>query len=733
MSSGHSEQERLEELQRTQLLDSEPEESFDSLTRLASRLLNVPIVQVNLITSDRQFTKSMAGTIDLTEVKRSVPIEHSICRYTVQSGKPLHVPNTLRDPLFNDNPVVVQLQCYSYLGIPIITKRGYTIGTLCVIDHRTREWSDEEREILSDLAQALSSQIDMRMEIDRTNSRFQSLVENSYDVTTLIDPFGVITYQSPSIAGILGYDVSETLGIPCFDLIHPDDVSTVQQKFNQLVQTPLGNITAEYRIRNKAGCWIWVESTGRNLLDDTEIASLLINTRDVSERKDLEQYLTYQAHHDALTGLGNRQRLLDCLDSVFASDLPSDTPLILLILDLNRFKSINDLFGHMEGDHVLKLIARRIMRATNGARCVARLGGDEFAILYTHRPCEEAESIAWQLGHEINDLPVTGGKSIPVTCCIGVTSSLSGESSLEELLKTADLALLSAKQSTGSPVAVYRPDIRDSVLDRIQLEADLRGIIDRDELVVHFQPIVYLETGMVTGVEALARWQHPTRGLISPDTFIPLAEESGLIREIGAEVLRKTCQEVIRWDAVSGVSFQLKVGMNISATELTDPELMSTIQATLQEFDLQSNRFVLEITESTAVSRSELVRYRLDELRSLGIVLAVDDFGTGYSSLAYLTRLPFDILKIDRTFIQDLGSIEANRKILLTIVNLAEHLGLDVVAEGVETVEQLAMIRSLNFKFLQGYYVARPMPADDFFRFYTEHSASVLVPPWEAE
>jgi diguanylate cyclase (GGDEF)-like protein/PAS domain S-box-containing protein len=729
MNTGHSEQERLDELHQTLLLDSVPEESFDSFTRLAAHLLKTPIAQVNLVASDRHFTKSSAGTTDVSAFGRTSPLEYSVCRMVVESGEPLNIPDTLSDPRTSDNPIVSRIQLHAYLGIPIKTSKGFTLGTLCVVDHQAREWTVSEEALLADLAHALSSQIDVRMEISRTNSRFQALVENSYDITTLIDQHGVITYQSPSIEHILGYVNGETLGAYCLDLVHPDDLPSVSDDFGRLLASSGTNVVAEYRIRNRDGWWVWVESTGRNLLEDPEIGSVLVNTRDVTERKELEQFLTYQAHHDPLTGIGNRQLLLDHLEGVFSDVTPADTPVTLLILDLTRFKTINDLFGHMEGDRVLKQVARRITDATLDARCVARLGGDEFAILYTSHPCDQAESLARRLSNDLNDLPVTGGQSIPVTCRIGVASQCRSESSVEELLQCADLALLSAKQSSTEKIAIYQSDIRETVLERIQIEADLRGIIDRGELTVYFQPIISLETGLITGAEALARWRHPTRGLIPPDEFIPLAEESGLIRAIGTEVLRQTCTEIHHWDSVNQNHFAMKVGINLSATELTDPELLSTMRGTLEECNIDPSRIVLEITESTVIIRSDLVRQRLADLRSLGIVLAVDDFGTGYSSLAYLTRLPFDILKIDRAFIQDLGNVPTNRQILATIVNLAEHLGLDVVAEGVESAEQLAMIQSLNFAFLQGYFIAQPMPAEQFRAFYAENSARALITP----
>lgn len=437
---------------------------------------------------------------------------------------------------------------------------------------------------------------------------------------------------------------------------------------------------------------------------------LTVSLRDVSIRKALEEQVRKQALRDPLTGLANRTFLRDRIEQALLA--PAPRAFAVLFLDLDDFKLINDRYGHSAGDAVLVALAERLRAAVHADDTVSRLGGDEFAILLTAVTQTEAVTAAQRVTAAFHEPVLAGGRHMQVLPSIGIAMATDATESADELLRQADMAMYSAKAHGKGHVRVYDPSQYQAVLGRLALAQDLRRALETGGLVLHYQPVVALETGRILYLEALVRWQHPERGLLFPGDFVSLAEETGLIRPLGQWVLRAACQQARVWRDRFPDAADIRVGVNLSAAELDHPELVGSVAGALAETGLSPECLVLEVTESGLLKTSGPLLQRLGLLRQLGLSLAVDDFGTGYSALAYLRHFPFNIVKLDKSFVDGGGARERDRALLQGILNLARSLDLDVIAEGVERPDQAAMLKVLGCPFAQGYGFARPMPAE---------------------
>ena len=430
--------------------------------------------------------------------------------------------------------------------------------------------------------------------------------------------------------------------------------------------------------------------------------------RDVSERKRAQQALAQQARHDALTGLPNRLLFRERLDSDILELHNSGRPLALVLLDLDRFKEVNDALGHGVGDAVLQQVADRLRRTVRTDDTIARLGGDEFALLLAGTEQASALAVAAKIRAALAEPIEVGGLALDVGASIGVALGPQHGHDQATLLRRADLAMYAAKRA-GEGISLYAPELDRDNAERLALTSELRGAIERDELVLHYQPKVALVDGHIIGVEALVRWEHPTRGLLRPDQFIPIAEQAGLIEPLTYWVLRTARSQQARWQA-DGV--QLNIAVNLSAQSLRDSRLPSVVQEVLAMHPEVRAGFELELTESMLMSDPARAKTLLAGLRVLGVRIAVDDFGTGYSSLAYLKRLPIDDLKIDRFFLRDMATDPRDRALVQATVDLGHTLGLRVVAEGVEDAASLELLQHMGCDDAQGYFISRPAAAD---------------------
>ncbi|HEV2762710.1 MAG TPA: EAL domain-containing protein, partial [Pyrinomonadaceae bacterium] len=437
-------------------------------------------------------------------------------------------------------------------------------------------------------------------------------------------------------------------------------------------------------------------------------------TREVAERKQIEEQLLHNAFHDGLTGLANRALFMDHLQLALGRARRHESyRFAVLFLDLDRFKVINDSLGHMAGDQLLVEIARRLEAVMRPGDTVSRLGGDEFAVLLDDLGgAGEAEEVAGRLQRELSASCDLGGHEVFTTVSTGIVLSSADYHRPEELLRDADTAMYRAKKLGKARHEVFEQAMHARAMNLLGLERDLRWAVERRELFLQYQPIVSLDTGALRGFEALVRWQHPERGLIPPAEFIPIAEETGLIIPIGRWVLGEACRQMSRWQQLSPAGGPLPMNVNLSGKQFTQPDLIDQIREVLRETGLDPRSLKLEITESVVMENIETATRTLEQLRALGVELGIDDFGTGYSSLSYLQRFPVGTLKIDRSFISRITESDGTAEIVRTIMKLAQTLGMDVVAEGVETEQQRARLRALECESGQGYYFSRPMDGD---------------------
>jgi diguanylate cyclase (GGDEF)-like protein/PAS domain S-box-containing protein len=539
---------------------------------------------------------------------------------------------------------------------------------------------------------------------------FRSLVQGSSDVLTICERDGTIRFISPAVYRVFGFHPDDLLGTKLVELVHPDDAPRVVAEVEASVADPGPPITIHCRYRHQDGRWLHVEALLSNDLDHPNISGLVFNTRDVSERKELERQLTHQAFHDPLTGLANRSLFRDRVRHALALRSRTLQPLAVLFLDLDGFKAINDSLGHAVGDRLLGSVAGRLQSVVRPGDTVARLGGDEFAVLLEDlEGLHVAQQVATRIIEELHTAFALEGHEVFVGASVGLAVA-EGDDDADELLRNADLAMYKAKAMGKGRCEVFEPDMHAAAIERMVIEGDLRHAVVRGELRLHYQPLVELATGRIVGVEALLRWQHPTRGLVMPGDFIGVAEESGLIVPVGRWVLTEACRQIARWQRDTGLPLRLSV--NLSARQLEAPRLAEHVAKTLRSTGVNPNDLVLEITESMLVDNAERTIAKLHLLRELGVRLAVDDFGTGYSSLNYLRRLPVDVLKIDRSFVQGIGSEAELTALTGAIVGIGRDLGLDTVAEGIEEPGQLAALRDMGCVLGQGFLYSRPIPPE---------------------
>jgi diguanylate cyclase (GGDEF)-like protein/PAS domain S-box-containing protein len=521
-------------------------------------------------------------------------------------------------------------------------------------------------------------------------------------------------YLSPRWKQMLGYAEHELGGDPAewLQRLHPDDRELTEVRLEAHFQRLLTHFEQEYRIRHKDGSYRWMLCRGLAVWDETGRAVRMAGSQtDITERKQAEQRLLHDALHDGLTGLPNRALFLDRLKHGLSRTRRSDDhQFAVMFLDLDRFKVINDSLGHSTGDMLLKTIAERLEQCVRPGDTVARLGGDEFTILLDDiGPDQAVIDVAERVQQAISAPILLDQQQVFTTASIGITHSSIGYDSASDLVRDADTAMYYAKLGGKAQAVLFDPAMHAAATERLQLESALRWAYERDELRLHYQPIVELATGRTVGLEALLRWQHPQRGLLYPDSFIQVAEETGLIVPIGWWVLREACGQLSRWHRTIPQARPLWLTVNISAKQLTQPNAATQIMEILAESGLSSSALKLEITETTFLEHSKRTTDILQQLREAGIQVCLDDFGTGYSSLSYLQNLPIDVLKIDRSFTGQIGEAGERSEIVRTILALAQTLGLRAVAEGTETREQAELLLAMHCEFGQGWLFSQAL------------------------
>jgi len=599
---------------------------------------------------------------------------------------------------------------HTVLVLPLSSRsmvRGLLI--VCLATTLSPEFTDALEALGAKVSLALEG-VSLAEDLHRRQSeaRFHSLVAHSSDLITVLDVDGIVTYQSPSIESVLGYRVEEVEGKRFDWILSDEDRPRLGQLIKSAGKRMAETRAVEYTFMHRDGKAMNFQVQLTNLLEDEHVRGIVVNGRDVSERKAFEDQLAHEAFHDGLTGLANRALFSDRVEHALARAQRGLPDVAILFIDLDDFKTVNDSLGHGAGDLVLQEVARRLQIILRPTDTVARFGGDEFAVLLegvvdSPEAADAATRVlqALEIPMEIDTKQVFPRASIGI-CLVDRKHPTPNAA---DLLRDADAAMYMAKRDKKGSYRLFEPEMHERVVERLELRAELQEAIDEKQFELYYQPLVRLEGHEVAGVEALLRWNHKTRGLIPPDEFIGLAEETALIIPIGRWVLESACREVAEIHARFGDMTSFVVSVNLSARQLQSDSIIGDVRYALKETGLAPSALVLEITESVIMDDTDFAVRRLQDLKALGIRLAMDDFGTGYSSLSYLSRFPIDILKMDRSFV----GLNGNEALASAIITLGASLNLEVVVEGIELQEEEDSMHQLGCELGQGYLYGHPM------------------------
>jgi diguanylate cyclase (GGDEF)-like protein/PAS domain S-box-containing protein len=595
----------------------------------------------------------------------------------------------------------------SSVSVPIELGKGDR-GVLTIYAPEIHAFEGRSLPLLVDLARDLEyglRHLHTTEALATSEERFRLLAENTGDVV-IVSRDGVIEWISPSIEGNLGWAPTEVVGLSMSEFSHPEDADT-RLRVRSDVASGLTN-TYRGRVRCRDGSWLWVDVRARAGIGADMVSTMWNTTAEVTA----QEALAHAASHDALTGLANRSLLLSELDHSLAASRRSGLPTAVLLLDLDHFKYVNDSLGHAIGDELLCAAASRMIAAVRAGDVVARPGGDEFVVVMRNlADPAEALAVAERLTESFRDPIVVGDAELFSTASVGVAVATSPDQDALDLLREADTAMYQAKEEGRDRVSIFNEELRDSVTRRLHLANELRTALERDELAVWFQPEVGLGDNRVRAVEALLRWHHPSGELYTADRFIETAEETGLILDIGRWVLQESCAHAARWVAARP-DHPLVVRVNLSSLQLAEAGLLEDLDEALADSGLDPRRLCVEITETAMLHETSTVRSNMAGIHRRGIRVAIDDFGTGYASLTYLRRYPVDVVKLDRSFVMNVGVRPQDEHIVAGIIELARRLGISVTAEGVERADQAELLRGLGCSGAQGYLYSKAVPPD---------------------
>jgi diguanylate cyclase (GGDEF)-like protein/PAS domain S-box-containing protein len=644
-------------------------------------------------------------------------VGRSFSAYVFRTGEPLLCSHELAEEMIARGDVeAVGTDSPIWLGVPLKTPQG-PIGVLVVQDYEDgNKYSEADVEFLTSVADQIALAIERKRSEDalrRSQERFELVTRATSDAIWDWNLETDDIWWNEGFQKLFGYS-EEDIGSSVESWkrrIHPDDLDRVVTDLSRHINSGKNNWWNEYRFRCEDGTYAFVIDRGYVVHDvDGKPVRMLGSMMDVSERKQLEEQLTHQALHDPLTKIANRVLFRDRVDHALSKQRRDNTSLAVLFLDLDNFKSVNDSIGHGAGDKLLIAVAQRLQDCLRSSDTAARLGGDEFAVLVEAvRNSEEAIMIAERIRSVFKQPFIIDGKEVFMATSIGISQSGPEAATADDLLRNADLAMYRAKNDGKGHYVVFEPRMHQALMERLELEDDLRAAIENHEFTIHYQPIVDLGSDEMLGMEALVRWNHPRYGLLAPMRFIPLAEETSLIVPLGEWILGEACRQTKQWGDKFEPGLDISVTVNISIRQFQQKELVEIVRRALVESGLRPNSLILEITESFMMQETESTIAKLHELKKLGIRLAIDDFGTGYSSLSYLQRFPIDILKIDKSFVDKIGNGEEGRAVARAIIMMGDSLHLKTIAEGIERPEQIQALQNLGCEAGQGFHFARPL------------------------
>jgi diguanylate cyclase (GGDEF)-like protein/PAS domain S-box-containing protein len=708
-----AERRRLDALANYRIAGSGPENRFDRICRFASELFSTRMAFVTLIEEDRQWFKACSG-LDIEETHRS----ESFCDHTIRTDDVLVVSDARLDARFSGLPIVAgEPFIRFYAGAPLISPDGFRLGALCIADPQVREsFSERERRTLAGLAAMVMEHMELRRE-----GIPQATAANFADATDLslitVDPTGRVEFVNQAALDMFGFSREEMIG-ESLDLIVPERFRAAHNAgFARVVaggSSMLKGKTVEISACRKDGSEFPVEMA-LSIWHDQRGVGVGAIIKDISERRDRDARLLRLASQDTLTGLCNRHRFEDLL----REELARNRPLAVLLFDLDGFKDVNDRLGHGIGDSLLQAIGVRLPAVLDRKVTVSRFGGDEFAILV---PGTGDPLVAQKIANAVIEafkIPFeVAGHTFRVGASVGFSLAPNHGSDSEELIASADFALYRAKQAGGRVVRMFEQSMRNETLAKRMLRDELLRALHKNELVLHYQPQVTLDTGEVFGVEALIRWQHPERGLLSPAAFLPALEQSSIALDVGFWVLDQAGRQMAAWDAAGYPP--IKMGINLFPAQVRAGDLARNVVELIERYALDPQSLEIEITETVTLNDDDQSLESIQALRELGVGIAFDDFGTGYASLGSLQRYPLTTLKIDMGFVRDLLTKPRDAAITRALIALSRELGLKTIAEGIETEEQEAALRLMGCEAGQGYRYGKAMPADEVARLFVQ-------------
>lgn len=683
--------------------------------------------------TDRLFLRASKNIDQEKSKTMRLPITDNLIAKVLQTRKPVRtITQTAEDPLIK---LSTGFLVRSLLHVPIIS-RGKALGVLTMVNHsHQKPFLDKDESLMTSLASYASIALDNaglyhraqqeiieRRKIEEalreSEERYALAMRGSNDGLWDWDLRSNEIYFSPRWKSMLGYSEKEITNSPqeWFSRVHPDDIDKLRIDIETHLTRNSPHFENEHRLQHKDGDYRYILSRGIAVSDANGMAQRIAGSiTDITERKAVEQKLLQYAFYDKLTGLPNRALFVDHLSlAIERAKRRPDFQFAVLFMDLDTFKDVNDSLGHMVGDELLVSVARLLQSRMRSTDTVARFGGDEFVILLDDIHDKfNAQQVSEWIQSALAEPFILNGQEVYISASIGIVLSETGYQRSEEVLRDADIAMYNAKANGKSRFEIFNPEMRTRLLDRLELANDLRRAIENQELRVHYQLIVSLNNGRITGLEALVRWQHPQRGLLAPIEFIPLAEDTGLIIALDRWVLREACRQMHSWKLENPMFSDLTISVNISGKQLSQGDFISFVEHTLEAADLDPKYLCLEITESVVIGNKEITVEMCNKLRQLGVHIHIDDFGIGYSSLSYLSDFPVNALKIDRSFISKMSEGKNEADIVQAIVTLSQRIGVDVIAEGVETSGQLKKLQAMGCEYGQGFYVSKPLAGDE--------------------